>query len=149
MKKLFFLLLIISLTFCSCKFFTNLFGGKNEGKNVVETTIPVSTTGPVYLVKLNTSNRIVRAENTGYVSGVTSRAATNEVEEVNKVQQYNDPDSFIRNLNNKITNSVSNNSSSRAASGESPVVSGYSTKNYGATEKFWSYTGTKTKNTYQ
>ena len=135
MKQYFFVLLVfISLLFCGCSFFSSLFGSDDKE---VEQTVKVNGTGDVYLVKLNMSNKIIKGDNTGYVTSV-SRSADDG-------SGYYDTDSFIRDLNKQINDGVEAlySDSSRSIDIQRSVATGYSTKTFGSTEKFWSYVSTK------
>ena len=143
MKRILFLLIfLLSFSLCCCSLLSGLLGTSSNEK-VIETDVPVNTKGEVYLVKLNMSQKIIKGENTGYVSGVSSRAAAESG------NSYYANEAFLRDINNQITQGVNNYyaSGARAAASQSSVVTGYSTKTYGTTEKFWSYVDTKTERT--
>lgn len=102
--KRFIFILFISLLFCGCSFFSSLFGSKDEE---VEKTVKVNSNGDVYLVKLNNSNKIIKGNNTGYVTSV-SRSAVDDSE-------FYNTDSFVRDLNKKVNDFLIQQTSSRAA----------------------------------
>lgn len=108
MKRILFLLIfLLSFSLCCCSLLSGLLGTSSNEK-VIETDVPVNTKGEVYLVKLNMSQKIIKGENTGYVSGVSSRAAAD-------CPEYSHTDAFVRDLNRQVNDFLINQASSRAA----------------------------------
>ena len=132
MKRFLFILLILPL-FSGCFLFNSF--GRGDDKEV-STTVDVQYPGDVFLVKLNVSDDIVKAAKTGYVSG-TSRSA------VEAEKEY-DTDRFIRNLNNDTNKALFDylSSADRSADRAAAKASGWSTREFGQTEEFWSFVNT-------
>ena len=146
MKKFTKLIFIFSIfLFTSCEILDALLDFESEENSNEKTqtaqykttTVQTNPEGMIYYVKLNNSEEIVTAKETGY-------ARFAELPE-----EKNDTDSFIRNLNSQLNECVKNsveNASSRAADDSTTVTSGYKKLTYseGDTTNFYSYTKTET-----
>lgn len=109
--------------FSSCDILNALLGFEDDEKNNTYTTIYDNSY--VYFIKLNTSQEIVKAKDSGYVTKITSA-------------RLSDTDSFIQNLN---TQFYQNFTESSARSASSSMTAGYNeqTYNLNQTKNFWSY----------
>ena len=134
-------LFIISICLCfvftGCDILDVLFDGSSEDSF---TTVTVKSDPNVitYLVKLNMSEKTLKANQTGY-------ARFADITEANK---NNDTERFVRNLNRQINECVKADvasSANRSAAGDRAIVSEYLPLNYkkGNTETFYSYTKTE------
>ncbi len=139
MKRLLILLCFSTLfLFTGCELLTILFddSGSSGFKTINIETDPTST---IYLVKLNNSSEIIKAQQTGF-------ARMADVSEQNDT----DTDSFIRSLNRNLNKGLEAeilSDSNRSAGSERAVTTGYTNLSFskGSTKKFYSYTRTEKK----
>ena len=109
MKKRLILLLSCTILFAACKF------NSNKKDPVKTVTVETETSGTVYLVKINNSNRTtIKATNTGKVESTKDRAAAAE----NLVLPQLHDNAFIRQQNQRITDALARVDTSRAADDE-------------------------------
>ena len=110
MKKTFlFILTLCVILFASCKF------NSNKKDPVKTVTVETETSGTVYLVKINNSNRTtIKATNTGKVESTKDRAAADD----NIVLPPLNDNAFIRKQNQRITDALARVDTSRAADDE-------------------------------
>ena len=137
------LLFIISICFCfvltGCDILDVLFDGSGTTEDSFTTvTVKSNSKYTTYYVKLNMSQKKLKANQTGY-------ARSADIPEVNK---NNDTESFVRNLNRQINEGVKadvESNANRSASGERAIASGYSQLSYkkGSNAYFYSYTRTE------
>ena len=132
------LCIVLCFGFSSCDFFNFLFEDSGSTDSFTTVTVKSDPNLQTYLVKLNMSQKTLKANQTGY-------ARSADIPEVNK---NNDTESFVRNLNRQINEGVKAEvaaNAGRSASGDRAVVSGYSQLGYskGSTANFYSYTRTE------
>ena len=132
------LCIVLCFGFSSCDFLNFLFEDSGSTDSFTTVTVKSDPNLQTYLVKLNMSQKTVKADQTGY-----ARFA-----DVSDANQNNDTESFVRNLNRQINEGVKAEvaaNAGRSASGDRAVVSGYSQLSYskGSTAYFYSYTRTE------
>lgn len=132
------LCIVLCFVFSSCDFLNFLFEDSGSTDSFTTVTVESDPKLQTYLVKLNMSQKTLKANQTGY-----ARFA-----DVSDANQNNDTESFVRNLNRQINEGVKAEvaaNAGRSASGDRAVVSGYSQLSYskGSNAYFYSYTRTE------
>ena len=134
------LLFVISICFCfvltGCDILDVLFDGSGTTEDSFTTvTVKSNRNVETYYVKLNMSQKTLKANQTGY-------ARSADIPEVNK---NNDTESFVRNLNRQINEGVKadvESNANRSATNNDPIVEAYNNIAYkkGQTNiKYWSF----------